>query len=558
MDMEDRARGAILGMAIGEALGAPLEGLTREEIEKRAGRITGFINPAKTQPEHRSLFFQYAVYEAETQTALAAVDVLSRKKRFMVDLFQERLGELGQHVEGNVFGCYRRARRNLRVAVRRILSGAEWRESGVNTAGSGAASRGIPLGVFFHDKPEERVRSSVEATLVTHRDPRACAATAAVAEMTALAVQAEDGKLDAEEAIQALKEAARKAEDLCVAEHASSLFPDYEEHKHQFSEALGLLEELVDLDVDDALARVIENAADKAARPITSATKGFALTGVISALYFFLTGLDMPFAETVLDTIAEGGSTDTLGCLVGGLCGALHGASGIPEEWVRKLRNSKQVQERALAMVNGNLQSLAPLVLEEARLCRPAPRPQKKKSRGPQRRMAGRRGMRPHGGMRGRGGPMRRGRPGGRGPTRGGRPRSRPGGGPRYGRRSASPQRAGYGGPRRNDGGYRGGGGRQDGPRRPDGGYRGGPPRSGGGYRRGGGGPRGGHAPRHGGYRGDGRRWEPREGSGRGRGGYRPDDRRGPQRGPLSPGEREGREAREDPRRPRRDDESRD
>ena len=43
MDVLDRARGALLGMAVGEALGAPLEGLEPEMIEEKIGKITGYL-----------------------------------------------------------------------------------------------------------------------------------------------------------------------------------------------------------------------------------------------------------------------------------------------------------------------------------------------------------------------------------------------------------------------------------------------------------------------------------------------------------------------------------
>ena len=65
----------MLGMAIGEALGAPFEGLTHEQIQERAGRVEGFVDPRRVQSPARSGYFQLAVYEDETQMALAAADV---------------------------------------------------------------------------------------------------------------------------------------------------------------------------------------------------------------------------------------------------------------------------------------------------------------------------------------------------------------------------------------------------------------------------------------------------------------------------------------------------
>jgi two-component system sensor histidine kinase QseC len=79
MDILDRSGGAMLGMAIGEALGAPFEGLTHEQIQERAGRVEGFVDPRRVQSPARAGYFQLAVYEDETQVALAAADDASRR-----------------------------------------------------------------------------------------------------------------------------------------------------------------------------------------------------------------------------------------------------------------------------------------------------------------------------------------------------------------------------------------------------------------------------------------------------------------------------------------------
>ena len=501
MEMTNRARGALVGMAVGEALGAPLEGLTREDIEQRVGRVAGFVHPAKSQPEHRAAYFLAGGYEDETQVALAAADVLIRKQGFRVEFFAERLAELGQPIEGKVFGCYRRAHRNLRVSVRRLLSGIPWREAGVVSAGSTAASRGIPIGIWYRDKPEERVVAAVEASVLTHKDVRACSATVAIAEATAATLLCERELVDSRAILEQVAEAARRGEDLLASDYSDLVGTPTPEVLHQFSEAVRALDGVMDLELDEALQRILEFAQERGSRPITSPTKGFALTGVISALYFFLTGISESFDETVLDAISEGGSSDTLGCLVGGLCGALHGIDGIPREWLHSLRNGEQVDLRGAALSGVTTPAFAPLVLMEAKLTRPAPSAKRRRPSSARRRPGMRGRNQP---PRGRGGPPR--------PSRGGPGRGRPFGPPRGGGRR--PERSWGNDPRRG-GGYRGGGPGPRGGGRPGDGRnfrdRGGPPDRGGGYRDG-----------HG-DRGAG----PRPGPG-----GRPSGPRGPRRGP--------------------------
>jgi hypothetical protein len=247
------------------------------------------------------------------------------------------------------------------------------------------------------------------------------------------------------------------------------LRPGFEPALHQFSEAMAFLPQIIDLDVDEAFVRIVAMAEGKGSRPISLATRGFSLTAVTTAIYFFLTGFDS-YEETLLDTISEGGNTDTLGCLVGGLLGAMLGESAIPREWRESLKNANAVALRGEAMVSREARnSLSPLVLSEAPLFKPCGRDRNKGGhgqrggppRGGDRQGRDYRGHPPRGGDRG--GSDRRGPPG-RGPYRERDDRDRrgppsrgprPGGPPRRGpdRRPPPDGRPGFGprdqGPRR-------------------------------------------------------------------------------------------------------------
>lgn len=54
----ERARGALLGLAVGDALGAPAENLRPSEIRRRWGRIEGFVDddPAGTDDTEYAIF----------------------------------------------------------------------------------------------------------------------------------------------------------------------------------------------------------------------------------------------------------------------------------------------------------------------------------------------------------------------------------------------------------------------------------------------------------------------------------------------------------------------
>src|ERR1700754_2318064 len=57
-ELRERARGALLGLAVGDALGAPAENMKPSEIRARWGRITGYVaeEPAGTDDTEYAIF----------------------------------------------------------------------------------------------------------------------------------------------------------------------------------------------------------------------------------------------------------------------------------------------------------------------------------------------------------------------------------------------------------------------------------------------------------------------------------------------------------------------
>ena len=196
--------------------------------------------------------------------ALAAADVIIRNGHFQPEAFRDRLEELGQPIDGNAFGCFRRARRNLRTSVRKMLKGATWEQSGVNTAGSGAASRGVPIGIFYRNDEKGMIRAAIEAALVTHRDPRSVCAAVAMAKGVALALEADPGQVRRGRVRQGASRDLPRRRRLdgegiraAAADRASS--PSCTSSPTRCS----CLPELATLDLEPAFAKIVGHAAGK-------------------------------------------------------------------------------------------------------------------------------------------------------------------------------------------------------------------------------------------------------------------------------------------------------
>ena len=72
----DRVRGCLLGLAIGDALGAPLEGLTAQQIKTHYGRVKNYVDGVQAWKRKPYRWRLRGLYSDDTQQALALCDVL--------------------------------------------------------------------------------------------------------------------------------------------------------------------------------------------------------------------------------------------------------------------------------------------------------------------------------------------------------------------------------------------------------------------------------------------------------------------------------------------------
>jgi len=74
-DLERRAKGALLGAAIGDAMGAPVEGRSAAEIKQLYGRVTGFLTAGATGTDDTDFTLFNASLLARYGAGISAADV---------------------------------------------------------------------------------------------------------------------------------------------------------------------------------------------------------------------------------------------------------------------------------------------------------------------------------------------------------------------------------------------------------------------------------------------------------------------------------------------------
>ncbi len=380
-DTKSRARGMLLGLAVGDALGSPAEGLTWQEVQQRFGALTEFRDSfgpdeavtmgarLKRKDFDRAMRFwrKAGLYTDDTQQAIALAYVLGRTGDLNGhDVAEEYVRLAGVPIMGPYFGVFRGTGDGFRTSVMAYRKSKDWKQCGTASAGNGAASRIAPVGFFYRGDADTMFWRVVEASLVTHRDPRGIAAAYAVAWLTASLSAAEQWPGTTMIEMTAL--ATRDAEARIVKEYGEDLLVG-KEQTHDFSSALLRVARALRVEPAGVLDEIVRAAAEHSQERVQSATDGFALASVVTAIIATLTQGGKSFETAVTRALALGGDTDSVAAIVGALCGAFHGLEGIPERWRDGVANSEGAIRYADALLDPMQRDLPDPLDAESRLC---------------------------------------------------------------------------------------------------------------------------------------------------------------------------------------------
>lgn len=304
---QSRNLGAVLAAAIGDAMGHPTEfigsfdaiydkfgdeGVTKYELYwERDGR-------------------RFAPYTDDTQMAEVVLrtlldghddldDTMQRMARGFVDWSQNPQG--GHRAPGNacMSGC------------RQLAMGVPWQEAGGATAGGcGSVMRAYPFGLVFADDLEKAETWAVAHSKLTHRDPIALAASAAMAVGIANIIHDREPMFVATEMLAAVCRYSTRTAAMMV-------------------EAIHDAETAVE--PRQTLQRLQAWAAHEA---------------ICAGVYIFLRHPDDPRAA-ILEGTNTPGDSDSIATIAGALVGARCGVDALPGSWIADLERTDELQELA-------------------------------------------------------------------------------------------------------------------------------------------------------------------------------------------------------------------
>jgi ADP-ribosylglycohydrolase len=305
--VRDRFIGCVIGQAVGDALGFPVEGHPATVTARAVADRPPHLRP------HPSGAFPIGQYTDDTQMMRAILASLVERGRVSPADIAARFVPLWR--DGTVVG-----RGGATTdAVMRLMRGVPWTKSGTPApqAGNGSAMRTAPIGLFHCDDPQALAASAADVSRVTHADPRCLAGAVAIS--AAVAWNVTHDELDAS----------------AFLGFVAGLACPYD---GQTAELIGQLPNWLAGDESTAVAEIRCAGLSPGRQPDWPGISPFVIPTVLIALYAFLrTPAD--WVESVCWVISLGGDVDTTGAISSAVSGAFNGVSAIPAGLARQVND---------------------------------------------------------------------------------------------------------------------------------------------------------------------------------------------------------------------------
>lgn len=310
----DRALGAFYGLALGDALGMPTQVMSRADVVRVYGALTGF-EPARADNPVSAGMPAGSVTDDTDQAVIVARLLVEGGGHVDPLRFAEEL--LTWEKEMKAKGSFDLLGPSTKAALDAVARGTDPKEAGRHGTTNGAAMRVTPVGIAFSHVPGDTdafLDRVVESCQVTHDTTVGIAGASAVA--AAVSTGIAGGTLD------------DVFEAAVTASAAGSLRGHWIAGASVSARIAAVRDLVAGLDETAALDRIDALIGTSVASQ-ESVPAAFAVLAV--------TGGD-PWRSALL-AANLGGDSDTIAAIAGAIAGSVHGLSGLPADAVRTLRD---------------------------------------------------------------------------------------------------------------------------------------------------------------------------------------------------------------------------
>ncbi len=293
--IRDRAIGALIGLAVGDAVGTTLEFKQRDSYPRLTDMVGG--GPFRLKPGQ---------WTDDTSMALALADSLIENPDLdPADLMRRFVAWRDEGAYSCTGTCF-----DIGMTVNAALS--RWQRTGdplagssdPNSAGNGSLMRLSPVAIRHWQDREKLRHIAALQSRTTHAAPEAVSACVAYAELIADAI------------------AGRPRHEV--------LAPRQTDHAGRVAEIMG--------------------GSWRGSLRYNIGSSGYVAHSLEAALWSV--GRTNDFRSAILTAANLGGDADTTAAIAGQLAGALYGASGIPGDWLAKVAWREEIRAMAVSLLS--------------------------------------------------------------------------------------------------------------------------------------------------------------------------------------------------------------
>ncbi|RWH73645.1 ADP-ribosylglycohydrolase family protein [Mesorhizobium sp.] len=318
----DRAMGALVGGALGDALGMPTQLLPPARIADLYGHVEDFVAPSADHPVSKGLPAG-AITDDTEQALLLGRILVDSGERFDHARWVSALLDWERDVKAR--GSYDLLGPSTKRAIDAINSGVPAEEAGRGGDTNGAAMRIAPVGIMMPPEPLDALVAKVAETCrATHNTSIAIASASAVAAAVSLGISGGDWRAASGHAVAAARLGANLGHWVTGGDIAARIVWAQELVRGKVEK------EAIKLIVDLIGTGVASQESVPAAFAVLEVARGDAWQAAVIAANL-------------------GGDTDTIGAIAAGMAGACAGLSNLPQHRIAELKGIDIAEVRALA-----------------------------------------------------------------------------------------------------------------------------------------------------------------------------------------------------------------
>jgi ADP-ribosylglycohydrolase len=291
---EDACIGSLLGLALGDALGAPYEG---GALERLTWKTIGLTRPGTLR------------YTDDTEMAIGLAESLLACGGLDAEHLAGTWASRASWDRGYGGGAL--------TVLKRIRNGTPWHEANRRvfpdgSFGNGGAMRAAPIGLYYHRRAEALTHAARQASVITHAHELGIQGGVLIARATAAALHATTG-IELLETI--------RTDDLNA------------EYQDRLITARQWMQAKTPPDPGEVAQRLGNRILAHESAP--------------TAVYLAARHLTSAFETLITEVINLGGDVDTIGAMAGGIYGAARGLPPLPTEPLHRLEDRDHIEQLA-------------------------------------------------------------------------------------------------------------------------------------------------------------------------------------------------------------------